>query len=457
MLITPVSSWLSLYLFLLSALFLLGIALLTAINSTFRAIDKKSWEKQLSLLGNRFFYKRVHTYFFPENVYEGLFFAITCTQSITRFFYASSTLLFLLSSSIAHETTADGTQSPLFAYTEFFLLLVGTLLIYFAVGDYIPRIFGTRYPETALRLFAPIASFFLLLSFPMIYLFLKLTQSISRTIYFDPLHEPDTQAKQEIIEIIKKTKLSQELGEAEKKLLASLLSFCGHLTREVMIPRVDVCALESTTPIRQAAKLLEEEGYSRVPVYEGGVDNIVGIIMYRDILNKYVEYEQKGNDPSILEAPVSSIQKPPFYTPETKKISDLLQDFRNKQTHMAIVVDEYGGTEGIITIEDILEDIVGEIADEYDTEEDLFIPQTDGSWIVDPRMSLLDSEEQLGISIPQDGDYDTIGGYIVHCAGEIPQKGFKVQSDEFEVEVLDSNERSVEKVRIRPLPTSPKN
>ncbi|MEM1283124.1 MAG: hemolysin family protein [Chlamydiota bacterium] len=217
-----------------------------------------------------------------------------------------------------------------------------------------------------------------------------------------------------------------------------------------MIPRVDVCSLESNTTIREAAKLLEGEGYSRVPVYEENVDNIVGILMYKDILSKFMEYEEKGNEATVLEAPISTIQKPPLYTPETKKISDLLQDFRKKQTHMAIVVDEYGGTEGIITIEDILEDIVGEIADEYDVEEDMFTSVADGTWIVDPRMSILDSEEQLGIKIPQDGDYDTIGGYLVHCAGEIPQQGFKVHSDEFEVEVLKSSQRSVEKVKVRP-------
>jgi CBS domain containing-hemolysin-like protein len=212
--------------------------------------------------------------------------------------------------------------------------------------------------------------------------------------------------------------------------------------------------LEAGTTIREAAKLLEEEGFSRVPVYEDNIDNIVGVLMYKDVLGKYMEYEAKNNDPTVLEAPISSIQKTPLYTPETKKISDLLQEFKKKHTHLAIVVDEYGGTEGIITIEDILEDIVGEIADEYDVEEEFFTSLPNGTWIVDPRISILDAEEQLGIVIPQEGDYDTLGGYIFHCAGEIPARGFKIQSNEFELEVLKSNDRMVQKVRIRPLPTN---
>lgn len=433
-------------------LFLLGTFLLTALCSAFRSIHKRGSEKQLDNLGNKFFYRPLHARFFPDNEYEGLFFAATCSQNTTRFFFAATAISFLYNSSIVQRliTEAEVSQNANITYTELALLLIGFLVLSFVIGDYIPRIFGTHYPEKALKLCAPCSSIFLILSFPFTFIFLRLTRSFSRTVYFDHLHEPDTQAKQEIIEIIQDAKLSEELDETEKKLITSMLSFCEHLTREVMVPRVDVFHLEATTTIKEAAQLLEEEGYSRVPVYEDTVDNIVGILMYKDILGKYMEYEEKGGDPAILNAPISSIQKPPLYTPETKKISDLLQDFQKKQTHLAIVVDEYGGTEGIITIEDILEDIVGEIADEYDVEEDLFSPQADGTWVVDPRMSILDSEEQLGIKIPQDGDYDTIGGYIFHCAGEIPQKGFKVQTDEFDIEVLKSNERSIEKVRIRP-------
>ena len=134
-----------------------------------------------------------------------------------------------------------------------------------------------------------------------------------------------------------------------------------------------------------------------------------------------------------------------------EKISQLLQEFRHKQIHLAIVVDEWGGTEGIVTIEDVLEELVGEISDEYDTSSELLYTKSpSGDWIVDAKMSIIDILEDLNISIPQGPEYDTIGGYIFHRAGTIPSKGWKIHHDDFELEVLGSNERAIEKIRITP-------
>ena len=129
----------------------------------------------------------------------------------------------------------------------------------------------------------------------------------------------------------------------EKKLIVSVLSFRNRIVREIMVPRVNVFSLSADTKIKDAAEILEEEGYSRVPVFKDSVDNIVGILMMKDLVTKYSEYTEKSNNAEILESPISTIQKPPLYTPETKKISELLQEFRRKQVHIAIVVDEYGG------------------------------------------------------------------------------------------------------------------
>ena len=136
-----------------------------------------------------------------------------------------------------------------------------------------------------------------------------------------------------------------------------MLRFKDRIAREVMVPRVDVFSLSAETPIKEAAKLIEDEGYSRVPIYRNTVDNIVGVLMYKDILSEYMKYETKDNDSAIIDAPIEKIQKNVLYTPETQKISNLLLEFRKKQVHLAIVVDEYGGTEGIVTIEDILEEL----------------------------------------------------------------------------------------------------
>jgi len=171
--------------------------------------------------------------------------------------------------------------------------------------------------------------------------------------------------------------------------------------------------------------------------------------MYKDVIHVYLDYEQSGKE-ELLNAPIQSLLKDVVFAPETKRISQLLQEFRQRQVHMAIVVDEYGGTEGIVTIEDILEQIVGEIADEYDYEEEMFTVKPEGGWVVDARMSILDVEDKLGVAVPQAGDYDTLAGFVFHCAGSIPPKGFVIHRDTFELEVLASNDRMVEQVWLRP-------
>jgi putative hemolysin len=386
-------------------------------------------------------------------MYEGLFFAAVCAQNIARYCYIAFSVLFLLATPLFQHEFLEHQSPSGYDFRPFWitLSLIAFLLISFIIGEYFPRILGMRFPEKMLRFSAPVSSIFMFLAFPITFLFLKISQSFSRTIYLDHLHEPESQARQEIIDIIQEAEMSPDINTHDKKLIESVLSFRERIAREVMVPRVNVFSLPAETSIKEAAKLLAAEGYSRTPVYRTTIDDITGVLMYKDILTKFREYEESGNDESILLAPIENIQKKVLYTPETKNISNLLQEFRKKQVHLAIVVDEYGGTEGIVTIEDILEEIVGEIADEYDEEKALFVEQPDGSWIVDAHMSIFDVEETIGIAIPEEGEYDTVGGYVFHCAGAIPSKGFSIHQDEFELEVLDSNERAIEKVRIKPV------
>jgi putative hemolysin len=443
--------------FLASLFFLLGTFFLTCLTSAFRGIHKRDSKKQIAAAGRGFFYHPFHNYFFPDNQYEGLFFATVCAQNIARYFFVASALIFLMETPLfKHELQDSISEESDFSIFWITLSIIGFLLISFIIGEYLPRILGMRFPEKTLRFSAPFSSIFMFLAFPLTFLFLKISQSFSRTIYLDHSHEPEAQVKQEIIDLIQEAELSPNINVHDKKLIESVLSFRERIAREVMVPRVNVFSLPAETTIKEAANLLAPEGYSRTPLYKGTIDDISGVLMYKDILSKFREYEQNGNNRKILEAPVESIQKSVLYTPETKKISNLLQEFRKKQVHLAIVVDEYGGTEGIVTIEDILEEIVGDIADEYDEETPLVSKQPDGSWLVDARLSILDAEETLGIIIPQEGEYDTLGGYVFHCAGAIPSKGFVIHQDEFELEVLHSNERVVEKVRIKPLPDKQK-
>lgn len=359
-----------------------------------------------------------------------------CAQNTTRFGYCLSIFLLLQQEGIFSLEKTIPTA----------LALLISLLTLFFLGEFLPRVLGTRHPESSIRFLAPISSLYLFLSFPITLLFLTFTRTLCHTVYFDYFHEGE--AKQEIIEMIQEANLGKQLEEKDRELFESVVSFHDRVVREIMIPRVDVFALPDDTSISEAAKKLEVEGYSRVPVYKETIDEIEGILMYKDILHIYMQ-NQENNNPQLLQAPISTILKNVLFTPESKRITDLLQDFRQKQVHIAVVVDEYGGTEGIITIEDVLEEIVGEISDEYDTAENLFSLQPDGSWIVDAGMSILDIEDYLDVKIPQEGDYDSIGGFIYDRAGMIPKEGFILYHEDYAITVLKSTDRAIETVQIK--------
>lgn len=237
--------------------------------------------------------------------------------------------------------------------------------------------------------------------------------------------------------------LGQLLDPQEKKMMFSFVNFKHRVAREIMVPRINMFCLAIDTPLEEAAKLFSLEGYSRIPVYRETIDEIAGVILYKDVLSAFTEKTKSRS----LEALV----KPILYTPENKKISLLLQEFRQKQLHLAIVVDEYGGTEGIITIEDILEELVGEIEDEHDLQiEELFFKLPSGEAIIDAKMSIIDIEKKLSITIPPSAEYETIGGYVFWKAGLIPSKGWRLHEDNYDLEVLSSNERSIEKIKLTP-------
>ncbi len=440
------------FLTIILILLLITLFCLTAVNTAFRRLHRRDAKKQLDLAGKHFYYRYLSGLFFPQQEYEDLYFATILAQNVARFCYTIVSCLMLIKLqfvSWVFDLNAQNASLNL-NWPNGLLTLLGLFLLLFLLGDYLARIIGNRYPEFSIRSFAPIVSFVMVLLFPLTFIFLKISHTFPRTIYFDPIHEPSQEAKQELMEIIEEFNMTTHLDPHDKKLIESVMGFKDRIAREVMVPRVAVFSLPEETTIEEAATLIYKEGYSRTPVYKETLDNITGVLMYKDVLAKYMEHARKG-DKTILQTPISTLLKNVLYTPETKKISHLLQEFRKQQVHLAIIVDEYGGTEGIVTIEDILEEIVGDIADEYDEEEALFIPLPEGGWLIDARMSILDIEEQLGIEIPQDGDYDTIGGYIFHETGMIPGKGYLIHKPGFEVEVIRSNDRRVEKLRIKSL------
>lgn len=428
---------------------LLGCFALTAVSNSFRYLRQSRAKSEIKELGGLFFYRNFQRIFFQLKEYDSLVIATLCAKHLLFFAFAATAASFLLNNpTLSYTTDLSNHYSWALVWASLLLFALASLVI----GDFVPRALSAKYPSIILKVLAPIASAFLLLCFPFTFFILKLPKNILKAISGESfIRGSRAQVTEKIIELLDEAEIRTGFDANDRKLIESVLTFKDRIVREVMMPRVNVFSLPAGMTIRQAAQVLIDEGYSRVPVYKDTVDKVIGVLMYKDILQIYMQCELKILPSSHLDTTLETLIKPVFYTPETKKVSQLLQDFRNKQMHMAIVVDEYGGTEGIVTIEDILEQIVGDIADEYDEQEELlFTVQPTGGWIVDARMSILDIEENFDITIPQDGDYDTIGGYIYHRAGAIPKKGFRIHHDDFELEILSSNDRAIEKVRITP-------
>jgi CBS domain containing-hemolysin-like protein len=195
--------------------------------------------------------------------------------------------------------------------------------------------------------------------------------------------------------------------------------------------------------VREVLSSIIACGHSRIPVFDGTIDNIVGLIYAKDLLKYW------GMDESAVV--LKNILRPPYFIPESKNLEELLHEFKKKRIHIAIVIDEYGGTSGLVTIEDLLEQIVGDIQDEYDVEEEWLFEEADGAVVVDARLPIEELEEHFGIEIERD-KFDTVGGLIFHLTGRIPAVGEEVENGTIRLKVLEADERRIGKVRITRLP-----
>jgi CBS domain containing-hemolysin-like protein len=420
--------------------FLIWAFFLTTMTHCLTRLGESHATEIIEREGYSFYYGFLHRLFFKFSRFELLIFSCTLGENIARLGFVAFAAIGL----IYFESL---TSAMLIVFLIIFLFVI------LLVGDFFPRYLSIRSPEQSLAVSLPFASFFLFLSFPFSFIFLKILELALRARRKVSAEDPFEEARESIVQILRACNFKGKFNPADKKLMESVIRFKDRIVREVMVPRVDLFLLPAELTLREAAQELILEGYSRIPVYKETIDNIIGVLMFKDILQLYMDCLEGKKESELLNIPIEQMSKGVFYTPETKKVAQLLQEFRAKQMHMAIVVDEYGGTEGVVTMEDILEEIVGDIADEYDTgEEQLYTTQPGGGgWIVDARMSILDAEMTFNIHIPQEGEYDTIGGYIFHRVGSIPQKGLRIHHEDFDLEILSSSERSVEKVRITPL------
>jgi putative hemolysin len=240
---------------------------------------------------------------------------------------------------------------------------------------------------------------------------------------------------------------NSDLEEDEREMIASVIELGEQPVREVMVPRMDIVAAPASSTVRDVVDRIVESGHSRIPVYDGTIDNVTGVVYAKDLLRFLRDGSQTAS--------VQPLAREASYVPETKKVDDLLHEMQQTRVHVAIVVDEYGGTAGLITIEDLIEEIVGEIRDEYDVEESMIEEVSDREALFDARVSIRDVNDTLDLDI-EDEDFDTLGGLLYHELGKVPSVGDEVRVDGALVTVLSTTGRRVRKVRVtKVLPMEP--
>lgn len=234
------------------------------------------------------------------------------------------------------------------------------------------------------------------------------------------------------------------LEQEERKMIYSIIELGETLAREIMVPRIDVLALDVNTSLTESIDALLNSGYSRVPVYEETIDNIQGVLYAKDLLNTWRSGEQVQS--------LSALLRPAYFVPEAKKVDELLAEMQARRVHMALVVDEYGGIAGLVTLEDIVEEIVGEIRDEFDVLEEAFFQQVGPhEYVCSGRMPLDEFNELMEAHLPDD-DADTLGGYIYSRIGRVPSDGESIRDGDLELVVEQVSKRRIRKVRARRIP-----
>ena len=235
---------------------------------------------------------------------------------------------------------------------------------------------------------------------------------------------------------------ADELLEDEKRMISDILSLNDMSVSEIMTPRVDIMAVEDTETVRHTLERVRGTGYSRLPVYHDDLDSIVGIVHYKDLIPAVLE--------GSIDEPVIDYAFVPMFVPESKDVFPLLSEMQTNRQQMAIVVDEYGGTDGLITVEDIVEEIVGEIIDETDAEDSLIVSTGEGSWVVDGRLPVEDAIE-MGLPVVESDQYETIAGWLMSVLDAVPHIGDEFTFDGFRFKVQSMRRRRIQKLRVEKM------
>lgn len=330
------------------------------------------------------------------------------------------------------------------------LLFIISAAVYLTLGYWFPKKLGAHFYEKFALRFSGWLKLVYLLSYPMT-AFNKWAATVFARVFGVIPGESDEQVTEEEIRMM--VDVGKEKGvieDSEKAMINNVFEFDDRVAAEVMTHRTEVCAVENIDTVDEVLKLAIEEGYSRLPVYREDIDTIIGVVYAKDLL-KYVGKRL----PADINA--EKIMRPPFFVPESVSLSELFRELTGRRIQLAIVVDEYGGTSGLVTIEDLLESIVGNMRDEYDNEEEEFIKTGEDTYVVDGSMLLSDLEELLDAELPE-GDYDTVGGLLLSNLGHIPapQEHAEITTAGLKFTIAEVDNLRIAKVLIAKLSLSEK-
>ena len=310
-------------------------------------------------------------------------------------------------------------------------------IIVLIFGEVTPKSLAKEMPEKVATAVSPFLVVLMALMTPLTWLFTQWKKLLGRFVHSG---EADTITEGELMTMVSEAENDGELTDRESELIRSAIEFDDVEVEEILTPRVDVVAVEDDIPLEELAQTFAESGYSRLPVYHGTIDNIIGVVHEKDF---YIARLKKATK-------IDDLVVPTLYTTGSTQISQLLRTLREQHHHMAVVVDEYGGTEGIITLEDILEELVGEVWDEHDEATEDFRKQSDGSWLVSGSASVDDLYEELDLPEEEDIDSNTVNGLVQEKTCHLPKVGDRFTLGEYDGVVTRTAKRRVTEVRLTP-------
>lgn len=345
---------------------------------------------------------------------------------------------FLIMMNLSLDDTSVKTISLFFS---FFIITI----LHIVFGELVPKSIAIRKSEsTAMFVAYPLRGFTIVFQ-PFIWLMNSMSNGFLRMINIPPAEESDIHSSEELQLLVKQSADSGEIEEEDYEIIKNAFDFTDHSAKQIMVPRQNILSIDIKDPIEDIINVIVDSGYSRIPVYEGSIDNIIGVLYTKEIIREYIK--RNGN---LTNTDLRDLMREAFFVVGSKKISDLLKNFQQKKQHLAIVIDEFGGTEGIISLEDILEELVGEIQDEEDEEEKIVEEISENTFWVQATQPLEEINEYLPEKLPlsEEGDYNSLAGFILYQLGDIPEENQEFEMFDYHFKILRMQNKSVELVEL---------